>query len=218
VGGSGNTAGGAFAANSGGFQNVASGAYAAIPGGWGNSASGRYAIACGRFANASHAGSFVWSDTTGSFNSQGENTFAVRATNGVFMFTSAAGGARLPSGSSVWTSISDSTKKRNIRPVNTADILNSVVELPIKQWSYKSQDEGIEHVGPMAQDFWSRFKLGDDSLSISSIDPAGIALAAIQELAKQNETLRGELRQLRSDVLLLKQEKSAAMVRNESGK
>jgi hypothetical protein len=70
----------------------------------------------------------------------------------------------------------------------------------------------------MAQDFWSRFKLGDDSLSISSIDPAGIALAAIQELAKQNETLRGELRQLRSDVLLLKQEKSAAMVRNESGK
>ena len=43
-------------------------------------------------------------------------------------------------------------------------------------------------VGPMAQDFWNAFHLGEDSLAISTIDPDGVALAAIQELAKQNES------------------------------
>jgi hypothetical protein len=73
--------------------------------------------------------------------------------------------------------------------VDTKAILDKVSAMPIQQWSYKSQDPSIEHIGPMAQDFWKEFHVGDDSLTISTIDPGGIALAAIQELAKENSKL-----------------------------
>jgi hypothetical protein len=68
-----------------------------------------------------------------------------------------------------------------------------VSQLPIKQWSYKSQDASIEHIGPMAQDFWNAFHLGEDCLGISTIDPDGIALAAIQELAKRLASVENRL-------------------------
>ncbi|MBU0508785.1 hypothetical protein KKH27_08115 [bacterium] len=87
--------------------------------------------------------------------------------------------------------------------MDTRDILTRVSQLPIKQWSYKSQDPSIEHIGPMAQDFWNSFHVGDDSLSISTIDPAGIALAAIQELAKQVNALKEENQSLRTQVQTL---------------
>ena len=40
------------------------------------------------------------------------------------------------------------------------------------------------HIGPMAQDFYKLFNLGNDDKSISTIDPSGIALAAIKEQQK----------------------------------
>jgi hypothetical protein len=98
----------------------------------------------------------------------------------------------LTAGSSAWQSVSDSTRKRNARLVNTKVVLEKVLQLPIKQWSYKSQDPRVEHMGPMAQDFWRLFHIGDDSLSISTVDPAGIALAAIQELATRVEAVEAE--------------------------
>ena len=77
-----------------------------------------------------------------------------------------------------------------------------VMELPIKRWNYKSQREEIEHIGPMAQDFYSIFNVGDNNLTISTIDPSGIALAAIQELNKSTtdeiSELKRELRELRA--------------------
>jgi hypothetical protein len=42
----------------------------------------------------------------------------------------------------------------------------------------------------MAQDFWRLFHVGDDSLGISTIDPDGIALAAIQELHRMTQELK----------------------------
>ena len=87
-------------------------------------------------------------------------------------------------------------------------LLEKVVRTPIKQWSYSSPDPSIEHIGPMAQDFWNAFHLGDDSLSISTIDPSGIALAAIQELAKRNEELEARVKYLESAVLQLGLNKS----------
>ena len=68
--------------------------------------------------------------------------------------------------------------------------------LPIQRWSYKAQDPSIEHIGPMAQDFWREFHLGDDSLGINDIDPAGVALAAIQELYKEVIELRARVQTL----------------------
>ncbi|MBU1936948.1 hypothetical protein KKG05_06075, partial [bacterium] len=71
-------------------------------------------------------------------------------------------------------------------------------QLPIEEWNFKHQDSRNTHIGPMAQDFYRLFGYGDDDKSISTIDPDGIALAAIQELHKENQQLKKELNELRS--------------------
>jgi hypothetical protein len=77
------------------------------------------------------------------------------------------------------------------------------------QWSYKAQDPSIEHIGPMAQDFWKQFHVGDSDTTISTIDPSGIALAAIQELAKkakETDELKAEVAELQAAVQSLQAE------------
>jgi hypothetical protein len=49
---------------------------------------------------------------------------------------------------------------------------------------YKGTDNEY-HIGPMAQDFHASFNVGLNNTSISTIDPAGVALIGIQELSKQ---------------------------------
>ena len=44
----------------------------------------------------------------------------------------------------------------------------------------------------MAQDFYAAFGLGEDNTHINSLDPDGIALAAIQELSRENNELKRE--------------------------
>jgi hypothetical protein len=63
----------------------------------------------------------------------------------------------------------------------------------IREWNYKAQAAGIRHVGPTAQDFHAAFGLGEDPLRISTIDADGIALAAVQALTRENDTLRAAL-------------------------
>jgi hypothetical protein len=214
-GGRDNYATSSYATVSGGYNNSASFA-ATVPGGYNNDASGYYSFAAGRRAKANHNGCFVWGDSyDGDIASANVNQFRVRASGGTWIYSNTAlsAGVALASGANAWVAISDSTKKRNIRLVDTGDILNRVSQLPIKQWNYKSQDPSIEHIGPMAQDFYKLFHLGEDSLGISTIDPDGIALAAIQELQRQNAELKRELNELRSLV-----EKMATQHDANSGK
>jgi hypothetical protein len=106
----------------------------------------------------------------------------------------------LAAGAGSWTSLSDSTTKRRLGKVNTCEILNKVCSLPIERWSYKTQDERIQHIGPMSQDFYTVFEIGEDDKTITTVDPDGVALAAIQELAKQVNELRNENQQLRTQM------------------
>lgn len=202
-GGSNNSASGAFATVSGGISNVASGWAAMVPGGSACSATGGFSLAAGFRARAIHENSFVWADgQNNDYSSDGVNSFNVRAFGGVKMYTSAAGGAHLPASSSSWIAISDSAKKTDIQRVDTKFVLDKVCSLPVQQWRYKDQpDPSVRHIGPMAQDFWRAFRLGEDSLGISTIDPDGVALAAIQELAKRNEQLEQRVKQLESALL-----------------
>jgi hypothetical protein len=82
-------------------------------------------------------------------------------------------------GGSGWHTISDSTLKRNIRKVVCREIIDKVASLPVSRWSYKAQDESLEHVGPMAQHFYRIFDLGVDDKRINTLDLNGISLAAI---------------------------------------
>jgi Chaperone of endosialidase len=78
--------------------------------------------------------------------------------------------------------ISDRNQKKNIAPVDAASILEKVSRLPISTWSYRSEPDGVRHLGPMAQDFRSGFGLGDDDRTYYAVDAQGVALAAIQAL------------------------------------
>jgi len=78
--------------------------------------------------------------------------------------------------------VSDRDRKKDIGPVDTADILAKVSRLPISTWTYIEEPAGVRHVGPMAQDFHASFGLGSDDRTYNSIDAHGVALAAIQAL------------------------------------
>ena len=97
-------------------------------------------------------------------------------------------GAHLTIGGT-WTNASDKNSKENFSDVDGAEILEKIEDLSITQWNYKSEDESITHIGPTAQDFKKAFGVGCNDKSISTIDPSGIALAAIKELIKQNQEL-----------------------------
>jgi trimeric autotransporter adhesin len=182
----------------GGQDNVIldNGIYATIPGGQMNDAT-NYAFAAGRRAKAVHAGSFVWGDNLNSnVTSSASNQVTFRSTGGFRIFTSSAltSGVQVAANSGAWTSISDVNAKEAFAPVDAMNVLEKVIQLPITTWRYKGQDREIRHMGPTAQDFHAAFGLGDaPGYGITTIDADGVALAAIQALAKENAELKAEL-------------------------
>lgn len=79
-------------------------------------------------------------------------------------------------------------------PVTTsrAEILARVRDMPVAVWSYGWED-GVEHLGPMAQDFYHRFGLGGSDRRIEGVDSAGVLFAAVQALLDRVEALEREL-------------------------
>ncbi len=55
---------------------------------------------------------------------------------------------------------SDRNAKTDFAAVDPAAVLDCVAKLPILQWRFKAEPEGIKHLGPMAQDFRAAFSLG----------------------------------------------------------
>ncbi len=90
----------------------------------------------------------------------------------------------------ILTQGSDRNSKRDIEPVDVENVLERVADMPISTWSYKTDAQGVRHLGPMAQDFHAAFGLGEDERSIATLDTSGVALAAIQALHRQVEELR----------------------------
>ena len=214
-GGAFNSASAAYATVAGGYNNAASVNYAAVSGGHTNHAMDDYAAVTGGLQNtadylaqaggyrarARHSGSFVWgssnspTDSTASFNNY---SVTFRCANGARFYTAHTGtttGVSLAAGGGSWSSLSDSSQKENLHEVNTTDILTKLEQLKITEWNYKSQDQQIRHLGPMAQDFRNAFGLGESSTSITTVDADGVLFAAVQELAKENERLKQALRE-----------------------
>jgi trimeric autotransporter adhesin len=69
--------------------------------------------------------------------------------------------------------------------VNARDVLSHVATLPLEMWNFRAQDPSIRHIGPMAQDFYAAFGVGEDEKHISTVDADGVALAAIQGLYQE---------------------------------
>jgi hypothetical protein len=93
--------------------------------------------------------------------------------------------------------------KANFGSVDPIDMLQRVRDLPISTWNYTSDEPAIRHIGPMAQDFAAAFGVGANDRHIHPIDGQGVALAAIQGLAREIAALREENAMLaeRLDVL-----------------
>lgn len=100
-----------------------------------------------------------------------------------------------------WVNSSDRNLKENFRPVDAQDVLAKVAALPIQTWSYTNHP-GVKHVGPMAQDFWAAFGLGEDDKHIATVDADGVALAAIGGL---NEKFESRMQQLVAENAELKE-------------
>jgi hypothetical protein len=93
---------------------------------------------------------------------------------------------------------SDRAIKQDFAALDGREVLEKVAALPIQSWSYTNQP-GVKHYGPTAQDFHAAFGLnGEDDKHIATVDTDGVALAAIQGLnqkLQQKETEITELRQ-----------------------
>lgn len=229
-GGAGNTASGTHATVSGGLGNHADGLYATITGGQGNTGYGNYSTVAGGALNQAggnysyaagyraivqpeHNGAFLFSDSNDSdFQSMNENEYAVRATGGVRFITAVdvmgepLSGVILTPGSGSWSSLSDYKSKENFQPVNQKEILEGLISIPITEWNYISQDASIRHIGPMAQDFFNSFNLGDKDNIINNVDADGIAYAGIQGLYQMVNDQENTIAQLEIKVLSLEKQ------------
>jgi len=223
-GGEGNTASGTWATIAGGSWNSASGVYSTVGGGYANAATGNFSMvlggshntaaginsfAAGANAKANNLGCFVWSDTSGDdLACNDNNRFIARASGGVYLYTSAdlSAGAYLAAGSGSWSSVSDRDLKDNFTPVDGQEVLASLAEIPITTWNYKAQEESILHMGPVAQDFYAAFGLGESDTAISSVDADGVALAAIQGLYELSQEQDARIQALEARVATLEGE------------
>jgi trimeric autotransporter adhesin len=198
AGGQNNSTSADYASVLGGQDNAAGGTGATVVGGRSNSADGNYSVALGYGAHADQSGSVVW--TCGAcpilhagnadaafFNSDNgfwfgrnlsaESTPVIAPT----VFISTSSGAYLSTGG-VWNNASDRNAKLNFAAVDGVAVLDTLMSIPLETWSYKVEDDAVRHLGPMAQDFYAAFGLGDSDTSIGTVDADGVALAAIQGL------------------------------------
>ncbi len=172
--------------------------------GYYTNASGNYSVAMGTSSSTNgHKGSFVFADnsktsTSPTTLSTADNQFMAKASGGFIFYTDAntTMGVTLPAGGGSWASVSDRNKKNNFRKVDLQDVLNKVAALEITTWNYKTQNQSIRHMGPMAQDFYALFGLGENETSISTVDIDGINIASIQALEKITKELKQKSEQI----------------------
>lgn len=200
------TATGTGSAVGGGSGNAALADYSTVPGGWHNAAKGEGSLAAGVSAKANHSGAIVLAANSSFVDSDSVYTSSteqmiLRADGGIYL-TNTSGAASIPGSDflntvtgahltigGAWTNSSDRNKKENFQPIDRAALLRNISALDISTWNYRDEGDNVRHIGPTAQDLFALFGFGTDDKSISTIDPAGIALAAIQELHSKTQQL-----------------------------
>jgi hypothetical protein len=172
-----------------------------------NSASGQFSVAIGKNARtANRQGAVVIGDACASFSSDSvyataNNQIAMRGCGGIRMFTNQGltAGVELAAGGSGWSAVSDRNRKENFLSLEGEDVLARLRRVPVTTWNYISQDRSIRHMGPMAQDFYAAFGLGENELMINSVDMDGVNLAAIHALTARTDALQAENATLRQE-------------------
>ena len=197
---------------SGGYSNSATSYHATVPGGVGNTANGWFSFAAGCLATAANDGAFVWSGSTGagtgkctSLTSSASGQFVALAPGGVIFYSNTAlsAGVSLAAGGGSWGSVSDRNVKANFKPVIAENLLARLNAMPMTTWNYKAQDSRFRHLGPMAQDFYGAFGLGEDDKHIDDIDGQGVALAGVQALYRLSLEKDAEIQKQQAQIRTL---------------
>lgn len=103
------------------------------------------------------------------------------------------------SGGGDWTNASSRDLKENFATLDPFDILAKINSLTISRWNYKKEASSTTHIGPLAEDFAQTFGVGGQK-SISTIDPAGVAILGIQALSKQVDELTKQVQEIRQSI------------------
>lgn len=130
-----------------------------------------------------------------SVSNWGQSNAVISTSTGAYLSTSG-----------VWTNVSDVNKKHRFEEISNEDVLEKLRKLPVTRWSYKADAENIRHIGPMAQDFYAAFGLGNDNRSIGTVDIDGVTLAGIKALEERTRNLAAELENLKADNAALRQQ------------
>ena len=192
---------GHYAAICGGEKNRAMGEYSLVAGGQQNHADGKFSFAAGRYAMATSDNSFVWSCGDAKTKSAGDKTFTASASGGTIFYSDVKNtlGVVLSANSSSWSAVSDINMKENLIVLDPIAVLHKLDDLPIYQYNYIGTPAGMVNRGPVAQDWHAAFPSPEkDPLRIDTMDPIGVALAAIKGLSQQVRDQYDQLR-LQSD-------------------
>ena len=124
-----------------------------------------------------------------------DNKFIVRSAGGVIFYSDSnlISGVQLFPGAGSWSSLSDSSKKQNIKKIPISSALSKINNINVYEWNYKSQDTSVKHVGPMAQDFHKAFGLGNSNLAITSVDMDGVILLGVQGVNNRLDSMYEQL-------------------------
>jgi hypothetical protein len=188
-----------------------------VPGGANSVAAGNNSFAAGRYARANFDGCFVYADNTNSNPTSCflPNEIVIRGLAGFYFWTAGTNdndysGARLAPGTGAWAQYSDVNGKEAVEPVNSAEILERLLAMPVARWQWKAEPGNVKHIGPTAQDFRVAFGLGDSDKQIVTVDADGVAMAAIQglnaKLEDREATLRREVQAKDGEIAALRRE------------
>ncbi len=188
-----------------------------------NSASGQFSVAIGKNARtANRQGSIVLGDGCAGFSSDSvyptaNNQFIARGCGGIKFFTNQnlTAGVELAAGGGSWSSVSDRNMKENFIALDGEDVLRRLRSVPVSMWNYKSQDKGIRHIGPMAQDLFSAFNVGESDRLINTIDIDGVNLAGVRALEERTATQQSKIEALERENAAMKREQEALRARLE---
>ena len=225
-------------------NNCVAAGLSALAVGENNTASGASSVAMGYNAHTNaRQGSFVFADrsTTDTIRAGVNHSSNWRVSGGFRIFTSSnlSTGLTIQSGASVsnwgqsnaviststgaylstsgvWTNVSDASRKHHFEAISGEDILARLRRIPIRRWSYRSDNDSVRHIGPTAQDFRAAFGLGSDERTIGTIDADGVALASVQALEARTRNQSAQLESLKAENSALRQrldamEKSSGM-------
>jgi hypothetical protein len=151
-------------------------------------ATGHFSTAMGTNASTDgRAGSFIYGDasTIDTVKNTANHQFMVRAAGGYIFYSSVdlSMGVELLPGAGSWSMISDRNKKTNLVLLNPLDYQPQFKQLEVLGWNYIGVKDF--HIGPMAQDFYQTFGVGEAPIYINMIDSDGVTFLGIKKLNEQ---------------------------------